>query len=150
VTVVCPKCHAQLTGLTAEGETCKDCLREPATHCHKCGWNAADDGRLPQIPPQITYKDEVRGMRLGTWTPGNGMRYTVAAIPFAGSLGTLGETNGIGWLVVSGNTGRAHLLQSLGFLAPSYVAEKFELRFDSDDLIYVTRLIGKVIDRETP
>ena len=69
-------------------------------------------------------------MVIGEYEPGNGARYTAVAVPWQGpgfALGGLGNVSD-GWLVIAGNSGRAHLFQKTGFLTDDYIREKLEGR----------------------
>lgn len=61
--------------------------------------------------PKVTY-NRVGQLRQGVYEPGNGTRYTAIAVPIGGEvcMGVLGSVTD-GWLVVSGNSGKAYLFQ---------------------------------------
>ena len=103
-------------------------------------------------------------IRSGWFEPGNGTRYTAAAVFVPGGLermGVMGTATGGGdgcWLVASGNTGRAHLFQPNAtgsewsvtkFVHPDYVAEKFDMR-SKEDATHAAALIARLIGRPGP
>jgi hypothetical protein len=86
-------------------------------------------------------------LRIGEYEPGNGTRYTAVAVPFShekpmNGMGVVSD----GWLVAYGLTGRAHLFQSDGYLADSYLMEKLYVR--PGDLPWAGDLIRELIGRE--
>ena len=86
-------------------------------------------------------------LRIGEYEPGNGTRYTAVAVPFShenpmNGMGIVSD----GWLVAYGISGRAHLFQSDGYLADSYLMEKLDVR--PGDLPWATDLIRELIGRE--
>ena len=95
--------------------------------------------------PRITVVDNVF---IGEYEPGNGTRYTAIAVPWTATpeqvMGRLGFVAD-GWLVVSGNSGRAHLFQRYGTLSDNYIAEK--LGGYGGDFPYLCTLIRRLIGR---
>ncbi len=85
---------------------------------------------------------------IGEYEPGNGTRYTAIAVPWITNadlmMGTLGSVAD-GWLVVSGNQGRAALFQKYGTLVDHYIMEK--LGSGPDDYPYFGDLIRALIGR---
>lgn len=73
--------------------------------------------------PKITVE---RNYIIGEYEPGNGTRYTAIAVPWTAdpylTMGSLGSVTD-GWLVVSGNSGRAYLFQKYGTLTDEYIWE---------------------------
>lgn len=97
---------------------------------------------------KITYDKQIR---IGEYEPGNGTRYTTVAIPWhdhesliMGCLGTVSN----GWLVVSGNTGKAYLFQREGFLLDTYIQEHLGGSFG--DYPHFGDLVRKLVDRPLP
>lgn len=84
---------------------------------------------------------------MGEYEPGNGTRYTAIAIPWKGpsmAMGLLGEVTD-GWLVTSGNSGRAALFQKYGKLVDKYIQQK--LGGVDEDYPHFGDLIRRMIDR---
>lgn len=89
-------------------------------------------------------------LNIGEYEPGNGNRYTAIATRWSAGLvmmGTLGLVDE-GWLVVSGNTGKAALFQERGFLTDDYIQEK--LGGWLDDYPYFGDLIRLLVMRPGP
>lgn len=95
----------------------------------------------------------IRGGNLvvGEYEPGNGTRYTALAVPVwlgpAQVMGALGFVSD-GWLVVSGNSGRASLLQKDGILVDAYIAK--HLGGLPGDYPYFGDLIRLMVGRPAP
>lgn len=85
--------------------------------------------------------------RQGMYEPGNGTSYTAIAVRLKGevSLGILGMVED-GWLVVSGNTGKAYLFQA-GRQPLMDIYIKQHLGGIDGDYPYMGDLIRKLIDR---
>ena len=94
---------------------------------------------------QITVQGN--NVRIGEYSPGNGTRYTALAVPISHDGAPIGVMGAVleGWLIAYGLTGRAHLFQSDGYLADSYLMEKLDVR--SGDLPWATDLIRELIGR---
>lgn len=63
---------------------------------------------------------------IGEYEPGHGTRYTAIAVPWrAGPKMVMGQLGYVsdGWLVISGNSGRAYLFQKDGYLADDTIQE---------------------------
>jgi hypothetical protein len=86
--------------------------------------------------------------RIGEYSPGNGTRYTALAVPISHDGAPIGVMGAVleGWLVAYGLTGRAHLFQSDGYLADSYLVEKLGIK--PGDLPWAGDLIRELIGRE--
>lgn len=82
-------------------------------------------GVIDLTQPKVTM-DRITGAFIGEYEPGNGTRYTAVAVPWQATpdqvMGRLGFVSD-GWLVVSGNSGRAYLFQRHGFLADNHIQE---------------------------
>ena len=98
--------------------------------------------------PKIT---QTSSCIIGEYEPGNGTRYTALAIPWKAQesqvMGALGFVSD-GWLIVSGNSGMAYLLQKGGYLLDEYVQK--HLGGYRGDYPYFGDLIRSMIKRETP
>ena len=98
--------------------------------------------------PKIT---QTQSCTIGEYEPGNGTRYTAVAIPWMGRedqvMGALGFVSD-GWLVVSGNSGRAYLFQKDGYLVDAAVQE--HLGGYPGDYPYFGDLIRSMIQRDGP
>ena len=88
---------------------------------------------------------------IGEYEPGNGTRYTAVAIPWKAResqvMGALGFVSD-GWLVVSGNSGRAYLFQKDGYLVDAHIQR--HLGGDPGDYPYFGDLIRSMIMRDGP
>lgn len=88
---------------------------------------------------------------IGEYEPGNGTRYTAIAYPWTADsylmLGALGTVTD-GWLVISGNSGRAALFQKYGTLVDDYIQEK--LGGGDGDYPYFGDLIRALVKRSNP
>ena len=96
------------------------------------------------MQPKIT----VEGNRIiGEYEPGNGTSYTAVAVRWRVDvvMGAMGYIND-GWLVVSGNSGKAYLFQYKGTLLDEYIQE--HLGGFAGDYPYFGDLIRKLVDRE--
>ena len=95
--------------------------------------------------PRVTLRPG--GVYIGDYVPGNGTRYTAVAVrwQFFVSLGVMGCVPD-GWLVVSGNSGKAYLFQAKGPLMDEYIQE--HLGGFAGDYPYFGDLIRKLVDRE--
>ena len=98
--------------------------------------------------PNIT---QTHGCIIGEYEPGNGTRYTAVAIPWKAPadrvMGALGFVSD-GWLVVSGNSGRAYLFQREGYLLDYHIQE--HLGGYPGDYPYFGDLIRSMIKRDRP
>ena len=94
--------------------------------------------------PKIT---QTQCYTIGEYEPGNGTRYTAVAARWQHDvvMGVMGRVSD-GWLVVSGNTGKAYLFQHKGMLTDEYIQE--HLGGFSGDYPYFGDLIRKLVDRE--
>jgi len=89
----------------------------------------------------------VHGLKIGEYEPGNGTRYTAVAVRWdvgARLMGALGVVSH-GWLVASGNSGRAALFQDHGYLVDSYIQE--HLGGCPGDYPYFGNLIRAMVGR---
>lgn len=95
---------------------------------------------------ELTIHHHGANYRVGEWEPGNGTRYTAVAIPWSTpiSMGHMGFVKE-GWLVVYGS-GKAHLLQKVGYLADPYLAEHFGIL--PGDFPWAGDLIRALVDRD--
>lgn len=86
-------------------------------------------------------------VRVGEYEPGNGTRYTAIAVRWqvAKLMGALGYVSD-GWLVISGNSGEAYLLQLYGWLEDAYIQE--HLGGYAGDYPYFGDLIRRLVERE--
>ena len=88
--------------------------------------------------------------RIGEYEHGNGIRYTAVAIPWTSDgylmLGALGVVED-GWLIISGNTTRAHLFEKNGSPVDYYIQEK--LGGVPGDYPYMGDLIRALVGRPT-
>ena len=88
---------------------------------------------------------------IGEYEPGNGTRYTAVAIPWKAPadrvMGALGFVSD-GWLVVSGNSGRAYLFQRGCYLLDDDIQEI--LGGHPGDYPYFGDLIRSMIMRDGP
>ena len=98
--------------------------------------------------PKIT---QTQSCIIGEYEPGNGTRYTSVAIPWTAQedqvMGALGFVSD-GWLVVSGNFGRAYLFQKDGCLLDEYIQK--HLGGYSGDYPHFGDLIRSMIKRDGP
>lgn len=82
---------------------------------------------------------------IGEYEPGNGTRYTAIAVPWTAdsylTMGMLGNVTD-GWLVISGNSGRAYLFQKEGTLVDEYIADHL-----GGDYPYFGHLIRQMLGR---
>ena len=96
--------------------------------------------------PKITQR---QSCIIGEYEPGNGTRYTAVAIPWKARndqvMGVMGFVSD-GWLVVSGNSGRAYLFQKDGYLVDDAVQE--HLGGYPGDYPYFGDLIRSMIQRD--
>lgn len=89
-------------------------------------------------------------LKIGEYEPGNGIRYTAVATLWAAgpvSMGVLGVVSD-GWLVVSGNSGKAYLFQHGGYLIDSYIQEN--LGGSPDDFPYFGDLVRLMVGTPLP
>ncbi len=95
-------------------------------------------------PPRITL---IVGGRIGEYEPGNGTRYTAVAVRwrFDGLMGRMGCVED-GWLVVSGNSGKAYLFQHSGTLLDEYIQK--HLGGFAGDYPFFGDLVRKLVERE--
>ena len=95
--------------------------------------------------PRITLR---RRVRIGEYEPGNGTRYTAVAVRwrFDVVMGAMGYVDD-GWLVVSGNSGKAYLFQHTGTLLDEYIQE--HLGGFNGDYPYFGDLVRKLIGRNS-
>ena len=95
--------------------------------------------------PRITLSGEAY---IGEYEPGNGTRYTAIAIPWRATpdqvMGQLGFVSD-GWLVVSGNSGRAYLFQRHGYLVDDHIQE--HLGGYPGDYPYFGDLVRRLVNR---
>ncbi len=86
------------------------------------------------------------------FSPGNGIVYRIIAMAINElDFGILGSIEP-GWLIVNGQTGRAHLFANKGYLDAGYVTEKLYRKDDSfsiEAIQCITALIGFATKRET-
>ena len=98
--------------------------------------------------PKIT---QTQSCIIGEYEPGNGTRYTAVAIPWKARndqvMGVMGFVSD-GWLVVSGNSGRAYLFQKDGYLVDYHIQE--HLGGYAGDYPYFGDLIRSMITRDGP
>lgn len=90
--------------------------------------------------------ESIGGLRVGEFEPGNATRYTAVAVRWQvhKTMGAMGYIED-GWLVVSGNSGRAYLFQKRGILLDEYIQE--HLGGFNGDYPYFGDLIRKLIGR---
>ena len=97
------------------------------------------------LQPRITLSGETY---IGEYEPGNGTRYTAIAVPWRATpdqvMGSLGFVSD-GWLVVSGNSGRAYLFQRGGYLVDNTIQEHLG-GFDGD-YPYFGDLVRRLLNR---
>ena len=98
--------------------------------------------------PKIT---QTQSCIIGEYEPGNGTRYTAVAIPWKAPadrvMGALGFVSD-GWLVVSGNSGRAYLFQKDGYLMDRSIQK--HLGGYPGDYPYFGDLLRSMIMRDVP
>ena len=100
---------------------------------------------LPDTKPRIT---ATGSYLVGQYEPGNGTRYTAVAIRWRSSpdlvMGRIGVVSD-GWLLVSGNSGRAYLFQRYGPLVDDYIQD--HLGGSAGDYPYFGDLVRALIGR---
>ena len=93
--------------------------------------------------------EEVPGLGRRAFFEVDGTRYEALAIPISNfGLQSLGRIDLDGFLVICGLNRLSYLFQKSGFLATSYVAEKFKLgQCDAENLTFA---LGELLGRPTP
>ena len=96
--------------------------------------------------------DLVPQCKILEYQPGNGTRYVImfARVPPAACERIGSQKNS--WLVSLPDgalAGRCMVLAGEGYLDPSYVAEKLNIK-PNDDVLVLTEIIGHVLGRKTP